>query len=127
MESVSCQLQDMYKESICQSNTGKKSISTLDSRLTRLEEHMHKIVDILHELAPAPKTLASDEERTRSGRTVSLSDVEFAGANTMNMLSLFLLLAVLRFLLLVFENLKCLNIFYLFVVVANIMLVWSCI
>ncbi|KAL9968654.1 hypothetical protein ACROYT_G020769 [Oculina patagonica] len=79
MESVSCQLQDMYKESICQSNTGKKSITTLDSRLTRLEEHMHKIVDILHELAPEPRTLASDDERARSGRTVSLSDVEFTG------------------------------------------------
>ena len=79
MESVSCQLQDMYKESISQSNTGKKSISSLDIRLTRLEEHMYKIVDMLHDLAPEPKTTPSDVERERSGRTVSLSDVELTG------------------------------------------------
>lgn len=84
MESVSCQLQDMYKESISQSNAGKKSISSLDIRLTRLEEHMHKIVDILHELAPEPRATASDVERAQSGRTVSLSDVELTGEN-MNM------------------------------------------
>ena len=79
MESVSCQLQDMYKESISQSNTGKKSISSLDIRLTRLEEHMYKIADMLHDLAPEPKTTPSDVERERSGRTVSLSDVELTG------------------------------------------------
>jgi len=80
MESVSCQLHDMYKETVSQSNSGKKSISSLDIRLTRLEEHMHKIVDILHELAtPKPKTTPSDVEPARSGRTVSLSDVELTG------------------------------------------------
>ena len=80
MESVSCQLQDMYKESVSQSNTGKKSITSLDIRLTRLEEHMHKIVDILHELAaPEPATTPSNVEPARSGRTVSLSDVELRG------------------------------------------------
>ena len=80
MESVSCQLHDMYKETVSQSNSGKKSISSLDIRLTRLEEHMHKIVDILHELAaPEPKTTPSDVEPARSGRTVSLSDVELTG------------------------------------------------
>ena len=79
MESVSCQLQDMYKESVSQSNTSKKSICSLDIRLTRLEEHMHKIVDVLYELAPEPKTTPSDEEHASSGRTVSLSDVELTG------------------------------------------------
>lgn len=80
MESVSCQLQDMYKESVSQSNSGKKSITSLDIRLTRLEEHMHKIVDILHEMAaPEPKSTLSDVESARSGRTVSLSDVELTG------------------------------------------------
>ena len=80
MESVSCQLQDMYKESVSQSNSGKKSITSLDIRLTRLEEHMHKIVDILHELAaPEPKTTPSNVESARSERTVSLSDVELTG------------------------------------------------
>ena len=80
MESVSSQLQDMYKESVSQSNSGKKSISSLDIRLTRLEEHIHKMVDILHELAaPDPKTTPSDVEPARSGRTVSLSDVELSG------------------------------------------------
>jgi len=77
MESVSCQLQDMYKESVSQSNTSKKSITSLDIRLTRLEEHMHKIVDVLHELAP--ERTPSDEQHASSGRTVSLSDVELTG------------------------------------------------
>lgn len=80
METVSSQLQDMYKESVSQANSGKKSISSLDIRLTRLEEHMHKIVDVLHELAaPEPKSTPSDVESARSGRTVSLSDVELRG------------------------------------------------
>lgn len=79
MESVSCQLQDMYKESVSQSNSGKKSISSLDIRLTRLEEHMHKIVDVLHELVASEPKTPSDVEPARSGRTVSLSDVEFTG------------------------------------------------
>ena len=53
MESVSCQLQDMYKESISQSNANKKSISSLDTRLTKLEEHTHRIVGLLEKLHAA--------------------------------------------------------------------------
>ena len=44
-----------------------------------MEEHMHKIVDVLYELAPEPKTTPSDEQHASSGRTVSLSDVELTG------------------------------------------------
>ncbi|KAJ7375644.1 Transient receptor putative cation channel sub M member 7, partial [Desmophyllum pertusum] len=76
MESVSCQFQDMYKESISQSNTRKKAADCLNTRLTKLEKHMHRMVEILHELMPEPRTLTDDVEHAPSGRTVSLSEVQ---------------------------------------------------
>ena len=80
MECVSCQLQDMYKESISQSNANKISISSLDTRLAKLEEHTHRIVGLLeklHVLMPPAET--GNDDHAQSGRTVSLSDVEFKG------------------------------------------------
>ena len=86
MESVSCQLQDMYKESISQSSTSKKAILSLDTRLTKLEEHTHRIVGLLERLQvvipPETGVLTSCDERAQSARTVSLSDVEFTGKRT---------------------------------------------
>ena len=84
MESVSCQLQDMYKESISQSNANKKSISSLDIRLTKLEEHTHRIVGLLeklHVLIPPAETgsLTGNDDHAQFGRRVSLSEVEFKG------------------------------------------------
>ena len=84
MESVSCQLQDMYKESISQSNANNKSISSLDIRLTKLEEHTHRIVGLLeklHVLTPPAETgsLTEKGDHAQYGRSVSLSDVEFKG------------------------------------------------
>ena len=83
MESVSCQLQDMYKETITQSNLNKKSISSLDSRLTRLEEHTHRIVGLLERLPvllpPETGLITGSDENEQSRRTVSLSDVEITG------------------------------------------------
>lgn len=69
MEAVSSQLQDMYKDSIYQSHSRKKSEDSLSKRLNKLEKGMNIILDILHELAP----------RTPSGQTVFLSDVNIAG------------------------------------------------
>lgn len=83
MESVSCQLQDMYKESISQSNSNKKSISSLDTRLTKLEEHTHRIVGLLEKLHAAmpqgTRSLTDTNTHARAGRSVSLSDVEIKG------------------------------------------------
>ncbi|KAJ7363533.1 Transient receptor putative cation channel sub M member 7 [Desmophyllum pertusum] len=78
MESVSCQFQDMYKESISQSNTRKKAADSLNTRLSKLEKHMHRMVEILHELMPEPRTLTDDVGHASSGRTVSLSEVQLA-------------------------------------------------
>ena len=77
MESVSCQLQDMYKESVIQFNSNKTLISSLDTRITKLEEQTHKIVGLLEKLCET-----GDESKgghTRSARSVSVSDVELDG------------------------------------------------
>ena len=69
----------MHKESISKSSTGKKSADSLNKRLNKLEKEMHRIVEILQDLVPEPRTLTDDEDRMPSGRTVSLSEVEIAG------------------------------------------------
>ena len=78
MEAISSQLQDMYKDSICQSHSGKKSTDSLSKRLNKLEKGMNRILEIL---APEPGALINDENNrnARSGRTASLSAVEIAG------------------------------------------------
>ena len=78
MEAISSQLQDMYKDSICQFHSGKKSADSLSKRLNKLEKGMNRILEIL---APEPGALTNDENNrnARSGRTVSLSAVEIAG------------------------------------------------
>lgn len=67
MEAISSQLQDMYKDSICQFHSGKKSADSLSKRLNKLEKGMNRILEIL---APEPGALTND---------VSLSAVEIAG------------------------------------------------
>ena len=57
MESVSCQLQDMYKESISQSKS-------VDTRLKKLEEDLTKLL--------------GDQHKPRS-RLASLADIEVTG------------------------------------------------
>lgn len=78
MEAISSQLQDMYKDSICQFHSGKKSADSLSKRLNKLEKGMNRILEIL---APEPGALTNDENNrnARSGRTASLSAVEIAG------------------------------------------------
>ena len=88
MESVCCQLQDMYKESISQSNSNKKAISSLDTRLTKLEEHTHRIVGLLERLQvlmpPESETLTNSDEHKETVRTVSLSDIEVTGTSSLH-------------------------------------------
>ena len=79
MESVSCQLQDMYKESIIQSTANKKSVSSLDTRLTKLEEHTQRIVGLLENLSRAMPRETTIKEHVPLGRSVSVSDVELKG------------------------------------------------
>ena len=56
----------MYKESISQSNSNKKAISSLDTRLTKLEEHTHRIVGLLERLQvlmpPETETVTSTKK-----------------------------------------------------------------
>ena len=77
MQSVSCQLQDMYKESVIQFNSNKSLISSLDTRITKLEEHMHKILGLLEKLCETGNE--SKGGHTRLARSVSVSDVELNG------------------------------------------------
>lgn len=84
MESVSCQLQDMYKESIIQSTANKKSVSSLDTRLTKLEEHTQRIVGLLENLSRAMPRETTIKEHVPLGRSVSVSDVELKGSRASN-------------------------------------------
>ena len=88
MESVCCQLQDMYKESISQSNSNKKAISSLDTRLTKLEEHTHRIVGLLERLQvlmpPETEASANSDKYKETGRTVSLSDIDVTGTSSLH-------------------------------------------
>ncbi|XP_074627353.1 transient receptor potential cation channel subfamily M member-like 2 isoform X1 [Acropora palmata] len=73
MESVSCQLQDMCKESVTQFNTNKTWISSLDTRITKLEEHTHRIVGLLEKLCATGEE--SKGGHMKSARSASVSDV----------------------------------------------------
>ena len=88
MESVSCKLQDMYKAFISNSNSNKKAISSLDTRLTKLEEHTHRIVGLLERLQvlmpPETETLTKSDEYKETGRTVSLSDIDVTGTASLH-------------------------------------------
>ena len=78
----------MYKESISQSNSNKKAISSLDTRLTKLEEHTHRIVGLLERLQvlmpPETETSANSDEHKETGRTVSLSDIDVTGNSSLH-------------------------------------------
>ena len=77
MESVSCQLQEMCKESVIQFNTNKTWISSLDTRITKLEEHTHRIVGLLEKLCATGEE--SKGGHMKAARSASLSDVLLNG------------------------------------------------